>query len=164
MFLKRAYKENRGLFLLFTAFAVIQLYVLIEPRVQISPFYKYGMFSRPYREADTIKVVEISLGDKTLMAKDYSPHRWDNLMYPVEAIHRYRGATALFSRLAYKLWRADTTEFYNPLSEAEMWERYGHHISYLSGVADTPLRVRKAYYIWEHNQTIKVKSELLYED
>ncbi len=163
MFLQQAYRQNKWLFALFLGFLLLQTAVLVTRIVKVSPCYIYGMFSQVYKPVDTVKLISVELDGIELRPQDFTPHQWDNIANPAEAILSYRSTIERYGRLGSKILGTDTSRYRNPLSTAQMWEYYVQRLPYLAGQYDAQhAKVWHTSYIWR-DKPIRVHQELLYE-
>ncbi len=83
MYLIKLYRQNKFWFVVVLLFAGGQLFINYKNGVMCSPFYNYDMYSNVALPKQYYPVMQISITNRLLQTKDYSPNEWDNLLQPI---------------------------------------------------------------------------------
>lgn len=72
MFLPKLYKYNKGLFILFTGFLFLFIYINAKQGAVVTPVYQYGMFSEPFQLEDARDALVFTIDGKQLEVEKLS--------------------------------------------------------------------------------------------
>jgi hypothetical protein len=61
----------------------MQLFINVKRGLVVSPFYHYGMYSKPMAADTTYQVAEIYVNGRLLRSDAYTAQQWDKIIQPV---------------------------------------------------------------------------------
>ena len=148
MYFNKLYRQNKWWGIAVLAFAVVQLGNNIRQDIAISPFYGYGMYSEKMTADSVYQVYEISVNKKILLAKDYSPQQWDNIMQPVILFYKqqqwngYVWQTDIRRLLPF----TDSANYMNHFSEPEFRVWYQQRLHQYTNTIIDQLIIKETIY------------------
>lgn len=83
MWLRKAYQAHRFTTIVIIFFFTLQLLNNIRQDIAISPWYAYGMYSKPEMVDTGIRAVTIIVNNYTLDPLDFMPQVWDKIAQPL---------------------------------------------------------------------------------
>jgi hypothetical protein len=80
LYLPRAYKTDKPVFIFLILFLFAQLFIAFKRGMEVAPFFNYGMFSEKVKPRPVYPVLELYSGGERIEAAGYSLHTWDRLL------------------------------------------------------------------------------------
>lgn len=130
MYVKKLYRQSKLWFVIVVLFAGAQLIINYKHGVEFSPFYHYDMFSLPFSIKSTYEVTEVSVNNKLLQSKNFSPNGWDNVVIPIiQYQNQQRWNSLIYNTTIHRLLHTtDSSLYINNLSQQQFDIWYQHRI------------------------------------
>jgi hypothetical protein len=157
MYLKKLYQTNRWWFAIIMLFITAQLALNIRRDVSITPVYHYGMYSKVILPETRYSVTEITVNNRLLQAKDFTPWQWDRISQPAvlwstqKEWNSYEWHTDISRLLHVK----DSTKYINSLTQPGFDSWYKNYLQQMLGKKIDSVRIDVVDYSFDGEKLFK---------
>lgn len=157
MYLEKLYRTNKWWFVVIILFITAQLALNIRRDVSITPVYHYGMYSEVILPEPHYNVTEITVNNRLLQAKDFSPWQWDRITQPAILFARQKEWNSYewntdISRLLHV---TDSTKYINTLTPEQFKTWYTNYLEGMLPERIDSLRIDFVEYSFDGEKLFK---------
>lgn len=126
MYLRKLYHQSKFWFIVVVVFAVIQITLNVRRDASLSPFFHYGMYSEVMEPQNIYVVPEVTVNNRTLQTKDFTPQEWDKIILPVVLYDKQKDWNSKIYNQHIKplLHLEDSSKYINNLSNISFYHWY----------------------------------------
>ena len=159
MFLKKLYRHNKTIFLLFAAYLLAFLYINYKWGVIATPVLQYGMYSGKYRLSDTITVYRVVVNNKNMEHPLIAAGQNDFIQTYLGLYPAYKEnnqlVNATFGKFLVFL-RANENPGEGPVTDEVFTKWFGKKIQTMVAEPIQTLKATRQHFVWAQRRLVPI--------